>query len=62
MAASDNLNPKQFERYGGGYYAKPKNAENIATPAKPRYSGLASAATNAAQAEARRRSQIRKGA
>lgn len=48
MAASDNLNPQQFERYGGGYYSRPKNA---AVAAQPKYSGLANAATRAAQAE-----------
>lgn len=62
MAASDALNPEQFERYGSGYFTKPKNVENVATPSKERYSKLAGAATDAAQAEARRRSQIRRGA
>ena len=47
MAANDNLNAQQFERYGGGYYAQPKN---VAVAAQPRYSGLANAATRAAQA------------
>lgn len=49
MAASDNLNPVQFDRYGGGYYAKPKNVTDIAVPAEPKYRGLANAATRAAQ-------------
>lgn len=48
MAASDNLNPQQFDRYGGGYYARPKN---VAVAAQPKYSGLANAASRAAQAE-----------
>lgn len=51
MAASDNLNPQQFEKYGGGYYTKPKNVEPIeAVASQPRYAGLANAATRAAQA------------
>lgn len=56
MAASDNLNREQFERYGGGYYAQPPN---VAVAAKKKYTPLADAATSAAQAEGRRRAQLR---
>ena len=59
MAASDNLNPQQFERYGGGYYAQPPN---VAVASQRRYTKLADAATTAAQAESRRKAQIRRGA
>lgn len=52
MAASDHLNAEQFDRYGGGFYAKPKNVDPLkATPAQPKYAGLANAASRAAQAE-----------
>lgn len=56
MAASDNLNAQQFERYGGGYYAQPPN---VAKATDPKYSKLANAATTAAQAEGRRKAQLR---
>jgi len=59
MAASDHLNAEQFERYGGGYFAKPENVETLATASKPQYNRLATAATTAAQAEARRKHQLR---